>query len=55
MNDQTENQTTPEQELSELEKIQAELTEMTNTAKRAMADLQNYKNQAVKEKQQLQQ
>ena len=54
MNDQTENQTTPTNEPSELEKIQAELANMTNTAKRAMADLQNYKNQAIKEKQQLQ-
>ncbi len=35
-------------------KLTAELEQMTNTAKRAMADLQNYQAQVAKEKQQIQ-
>jgi len=50
-----ENKTTTEEQnqLTEAEKLQADLNEMTNTAKRALADLQNYKSQVTKEKQEM--
>lgn len=55
MTDQTQDPQDQTQDLqTELQKIQVELAEMTETAKRALADLQNFKRRTEEERSEIQ-
>lgn len=55
MTDQTQDPQDQTQDLqAELQKIQVELAEMTETAKRALADLQNFKRRTEEERSEIQ-